>query len=97
LHIRLIRGALVIAQQYGNACHAVAADHADLDRQVAIGDHRGNATVEEIHTLNTPVSRLQLLADREIDVLEVRLEQLCIGGRKARQQLICHWNSRGAR
>ena len=86
-------GAFVIAEQHGDARHAIAADHADLDRDVVIGHHGSDASVGEIDAFDTSVAGLQLLTDGQVDGLEMRLEQSRIGARQARQQLVCHLNS----
>jgi len=43
--------------------HAIATDHADLDRDVVIGHHRGDAAIREVDAFDAPVGGMQLLAD----------------------------------
>lgn len=93
LHVSLMQRAIRIAQQQRYARHAIAADHADLDWIVPVGDHGGDAAVKEIDTLDAPVAGLQLLANRQVDGFEMRLEESRIGARQARQQLVGHMNA----
>ena len=60
LHVDFVWEAVAVAQDDRYAHHTLASDHADLDRLLAVGDHRSDATVEEIDLLDPLVAGLQL-------------------------------------
>ena len=73
------------------AGHAFATDQPDFDPAItsAIGHHRRKPPLEKIDLVDRLVGLLELLAQRKIDPLQVRLEQKEVFRREVRQQMVC--------
>ena len=86
LHVGLVVVA-VAAQHHRQAGHALATDEADFDGMFAIpiGHDRGEPAVGKVDGFDRPTTPFQDLEERQIGGLQMRLEQLKVGVRQARQ------------
>ena len=78
----------------GNGCYPLGADATNLNAVVAspVGNHRGDALLNEVRMLYAPVARFELLAQRQGNTFEMRLQQCQFVCRQAREQAI-EWDA----
>ena len=74
----------------GNSCHPLGADEANLNAVVAspVCHDRGNAVLNEVRMLNAPAAGFELLAQRQGNTFEMRLQQCQFVRRQACEQAI---------
>ena len=65
----------------GAPCHSFAPNDPDFQSVRAVGDDRGDATLEEIDMINALIAWMQLLANRKLNCFKVGFEQAEVGAR----------------
>jgi hypothetical protein len=83
LHVGIVLSA-ILAQHNRETGHPFSPDDTDLDVSLAraIGNHRGEPTVDEINRVYTAVWNLELREDGQIDGFKVRLQKREISTRQ---------------